>query len=303
MSLFDKLRSALSNTSHKISDGINNIFYKKKLDEDTIDQLEELLLSSDIGVDTSREIISNIRDAKFDESEATSDAVKNLLADIVHNIMSEHATNFSLVDGKLNTVVVCGVNGNGKTTTIGKLAHLYSSQGKKVLIAACDTFRAAAKEQMIEWGKRSECDVLVGSDAQDPASLAHQAMQVAIDTKADLLFIDTAGRLQNQANLMAELSKILKVIKKLDADAPHHVLLVIDATIGQNAFSQVEHFLKVANVTGIIVTKLDGTAKAGVIVGIVNKFKLPVYFIGIGEKLDDLREFDSMDFAKNIVGV
>lgn len=300
-SIFTKLKQALINSSDKISSGIDQIFYKKKLDEQTLNELEELLISSDITPSVAIELVSKLRSIKFDK-EVSSLVIKEKLADIIGQLLIKTSKPFELYDKKLNVILVCGVNGSGKTTTIGKLAAIYSGQGKKVAIAACDTFRAAAVSQLSSWADRSGAMFITGEESADPASVAYTSMQFSIKNDVDILFIDTAGRLHNQKNLMEELGKIVRVIKKIDDTAPHHSILVIDATTGQNVYNQVEQFSAIANIKGLIVTKLDGTAKAGVIVGVVQQFTLPVYFIGIGEKIDDLKSFDPVLFASSLVG-
>ncbi|MFP3017801.1 MAG: signal recognition particle-docking protein FtsY [Candidatus Tisiphia sp.] len=300
-SIFTKLKQALINSSDKISSGIDQIFYKQKLDEQTLNELEELLISSDITPSVAIELVSKLRSIKFDK-EVSSLVIKEQLANIIGQLLIKTSKPFELYDKKLNVILVCGVNGSGKTTTIGKLAAIYSGQGKKVAIAACDTFRAGAVSQLSIWADRSGSMFITGKESADPASVAYTSMQYSINNDVDILFIDTAGRLHNQKNLMEELGKIVRVIKKIDDTAPHHSILVINATTGQNVYNQVEQFSAIANIKGLIVTKLDGTAKAGVIVGVVQQFTLPVYFIGIGEKIDDLKSFDPVLFASSLVG-
>lgn len=299
-SWFGKLKGALSNTSNKISSTINDIFHKKKLDLENIEELEEILITSDLGMEATSEIIENIKNIKFDENISSED-IKNNLAKLMADSILKYQKPFSLHDG-LNIILVCGVNGNGKTTTIGKLANFYIDQGKKVSIAACDTFRAAAVAQLEEWGKRASCRVITSETNSDPSALAYKATEEAIKNKDDILFIDTAGRLHNNKGLMDELSKMIKVIKKLDNNAPSHSLLVLDATTGQNAFNQVKHFDEIAKISGLVITKLDGTAKGGIVIGLCKKFKLPIHFIGIGESIEDLKPFNAEDFCKAIVG-
>lgn len=299
-SWFSKLKGALTNTSSKISSSISDILHKKKLEKADIELLEEILISADLGIDTTQEIISNIEKLKFDNT-ISVDQIKQEVSNIITSSISEYQKTFAL-DNKLNVILVCGVNGNGKTTTIGKLAHFYISQGKKVSIAACDTFRAAAVEQLAAWGAKSNCRVITGEIGSDPASVAYQAMESATKERDDILFIDTAGRLHNNKNLMEELSKIIKVIKKIDDRAPHHTLLVLDATTGQNAFSQVKHFSEIASLTGLVVTKLDGTAKGGIVIGLCKKFNLPIHFIGVGEGKEDLKPFEAKEFTDALVG-
>ncbi len=298
---FGKLKSALTKTSSRISSGIDEIFIKKKLDSESLNSLEELLIASDTGAHVASNIISILKNKKFNK-EVTSQEIKLALAEIIDEILSKQDHNFVLRKG-LNIILVIGVNGNGKTTSIGKLAYYYSQEGKKVAIAACDTFRAAAVDQIKKWSDKAGVTLFQGEEKQDPASVAYKAITKSIEDKVDILFIDTAGRLHNHINLMEELAKIIRVIRKIDESAPHHSLLVIDATTGQNAAVQTGQFKEVAEVTGLIVTKLDGTAKAGSIIGIVSKYSLPVHFIGIGEKAEDLKTFASMDFAKALVGL
>ncbi len=299
---FSKLKGALSKTSSKITSGIEHVLIKKKLDDETLEELEDLLISSDVGTNVSSAIIDSLRAAKFNK-EVSSEEVKQHMAGVVSEILQKQDHQFEIEKGRLNVVLVCGVNGNGKTTTIGKMSELYKNAGHKVAIAACDTFRAAATEQIEEWAKRSSADFFQGEHKADPASVAFKAVTECLDNGTDILFIDTAGRLHNHKNLMDELSKIIKVIKKADPSAPHHSLLVIDATTGQNATMQVEQFKEHSDISGLVITKLDGTAKAGALVGIVQKFNVPVHFIGIGEAVDDLKPFISKDFAASLVGI
>ena len=297
---FDKLKSALTKTSSKIGSSIDHLFIKKKLDNSTLEELEELLISADVGTTTAAEIIDVLRKKKLNK-EISPEEIKTELANIIADILSLQDHSFR-INNNLNIILLCGVNGNGKTTTIGKLASSYIQQNKKVAIAACDTFRAAAAPQLKEWAKRAGALIFSGSEKADPASVAHLAVSESARLGIDLLFIDTAGRLQNQKNLMEELAKIIRVIRKIDPSAPHHIILVIDGTTGQNAFIQAEQFKSVAEISGLIITKLDGTAKAGAVVGMVKKFALPIHFIGIGESINDLKPFESKAFAKALVG-
>jgi fused signal recognition particle receptor len=298
---FNKLKSALSKTTSKISVGIDNIFVKKKLDLETLNALEELLISADVGTKVAGHIIELLRSKKFDK-EITPEDIKSELASIITKMMDKSDHEFRLNEG-LNIILVCGVNGNGKTTSIGKLASVYIRAGKKVAIAACDTFRAAANDQIAQWANKTGAILFSGEEKSDPASVAYKAILESYSNKVDILFIDTAGRLHNQKNLMDELAKIVRVIQKIDQSAPHHSLLVIDATTGQNAFVQTEQFKSLVAISGLVITKLDGTAKAGAIVGIVDKYSLPVHFIGLGEGVDDLKPFVALDFAKALVGM
>lgn len=302
ISIFSKLKQGLSKTSGKISAGIDKIFYKKKLDTETLEELEELLISTDMGSLVAAKIIEEFKSLKFDKEVETTE-IKETLVNLIEQQLLESEIPFNLNKNKLNLVLVCGVNGAGKTTTIGKLAAMYGMQGKKVAVAACDTFRAAAVNQLDSWVTRAKALLITGKEAADPASVAYRAVEESIKQNIDILFIDTAGRLHNKKNLMDELTKIVKVIKKVDANLPTHSVLVIDAITGQNTYNQVEHFNDATNLTGLIVTKLDGSAKAGVIVGVVQKFNLPIYFIGIGEQIEDLKIFNRHDFAKSLVGL
>lgn len=302
ISIFSKLKQGLSKTSGKISAGIDKIFYKKKLDTETLEELEELLISTDMGSLVAAKIIEDFKSLKFDKEVETTE-IKETLANLIEQQLLESEIPFTLNENKLNVVLVCGVNGAGKTTTIGKLAAMYGMQGKKVAVAACDTFRAAAVNQLDSWVTRAKALLITGEEAADPASVAYRAVEESIKQNIDILFIDTAGRLHNKKNLMDELIKIVKVIKKVDENLPTHSVLVIDAITGQNTYNQVEHFNDATNLTGLIVTKLDGSAKAGVIVGVVQKFNLPIYFIGIGEQIEDLKIFNRHDFAKSLLGL
>lgn len=275
---------------------------KRVLDDEMLEQLEELLIASDMGVDTALRVTANIAEGRFGKRLSTQE-IKTLLADEISRIMDGVAKPLPLYPQKPQVVLVVGVNGSGKTTTIGKLASQFKDAGKSVVIAAGDTFRAAAVEQLQVWGDRAGVPVLTAPEGSDPASLAYDSMTKAQELGADLLMIDTAGRLQNRADLMEELSKIVRVIRKKDETAPHNTLLVLDATTGQNALNQVETFQKLADVSGLVMTKLDGTAKGGVLVALADKFGLPIHAIGVGEKIDDLSPFDPQEFAKALTGL
>ena len=274
---------------------------RRILDDDMLEQLEELLIASDMGVDTALRVSANLAEGRMGKKVSTRE-IKTLLATEVARIMEPVAKPLPLYPTKPQVVLVVGVNGSGKTTTIGKLASQFRAAGKKVVIAAGDTFRAAAVEQLQVWGDRAGVPVLTAPEGSDPASLAFDAMTRAQADGADLLMIDTAGRLQNRADLMEELAKIVRVIRKKDPDAPHNTLLVLDATTGQNAINQVETFQKLADVSGLVMTKLDGTAKGGVLVALADKFGLPIHAIGVGEQIDDLAPFDPQDFAAALTG-
>ncbi|QEW19329.1 Signal recognition particle receptor FtsY [Marinibacterium anthonyi] len=275
---------------------------RRTLDDDMLEQLEELLISADMGVDTALRVTANIAEGRYGKRVSTEE-IKRLLAAEIARIMDPVARPMPLYPKRPQVVLVVGVNGSGKTTTIGKLASQFRAAGKSVVIAAGDTFRAAAVEQLQVWGDRAGVPVLTAPEGSDPASLAFDAMTKAEADGADLLMIDTAGRLQNRADLMEELAKIVRVIRKKDPDAPHNTLLVLDATTGQNALSQVETFKSMADVTGLVMTKLDGTARGGVLVALADRFGLPIHAIGVGEQIDDLAPFDPEDFAAALTGL
>ena len=274
---------------------------RRLLDDDMLEQLEELLISSDMGVDTAVRITANLAEGRFGKKLSTAD-IKMALAQEIIRVMEPVARPLPIYEKTPQVILVVGVNGSGKTTTIGKLASQFKKAGKSVVIAAGDTFRAAAVEQLKVWGDRAGVPVLTAPQGSDPASLAFDAMTQAENDGVDLLMIDTAGRLQNRTDLMEELAKIVRVIKKKDPTAPHNTLLVLDATTGQNTLNQVEVFQKLADVSGLIMTKLDGTAKGGVLVSLADKFALPIHAIGVGEQIDDLDAFDPQDFANALTG-
>jgi fused signal recognition particle receptor len=274
---------------------------RRVLDDDMLEQLEELLISSDMGVDTAVRITANLAEGRFGKKLSTAE-IKTALAEEIARVMEPVARPLPIYNKKPQVILVVGVNGSGKTTTIGKLASQLKQSGKSVVIAAGDTFRAAAVGQLKVWGERAGVPVMTAPEGSDPASLAFDAMTQAEADGADLLMIDTAGRLQNRTDLMEELSKIIRVIRKKDPSAPHNTILVLDATTGQNALNQVEVFQKLADVTGLIMTKLDGTAKGGVLVSLADKFALPIHAIGVGEQIDDLDAFDPHEFANALTG-
>ena len=274
---------------------------KRVLDDAMLEELEELLITADMGVDTALKVSARLAEGRFGRAVA-ADEIKRSLADEIAKILEPVARPLPLYSKRPQVVLVVGVNGSGKTTTIGKLASQLRAAGKSVVIAACDTFRAAAVEQLQIWGDRAGVPVLTAAQGSDPASLAFDAMSRAERDGADILLIDTAGRLQNRADLMEELAKIVRVIRKKDPDAPHNTVLVLDATTGQNALSQVEIFQKIANVSGLVMTKLDGTAKGGVLVALADRFGLPIHAIGVGEAIGDLAPFDPDEFATALTG-
>jgi len=275
---------------------------RRLVDDAMLESLEEVLITADMGVDTAARVTANIAEGRFGRRISTAE-LRGALADEVARIMTPVARPLPLYAKKPQVVLVVGVNGSGKTTTIGKLASQFKAAGKKVVIAAGDTFRAAAVEQLQVWGNRAGVPVLTAPEGSDPASLAFDALTRAQDEGADLLMIDTAGRLQNRQDLMEELAKIVRVIRKKDPTAPHNTLLVLDATTGQNAVAQVDIFRKIADVTGLVMTKLDGTAKGGVLVSLADRFGLPIHAIGVGEQIDDLAPFDPEEFARALVGL
>ncbi|KAA9010223.1 signal recognition particle-docking protein FtsY [Histidinibacterium aquaticum] len=275
---------------------------RRTLDDEMLESLEELLITADMGVETAVRVTANLAEGRYGRKVSTQE-IKEALAQEIARIMEPVARPLPLYPSKPQVVLVVGVNGSGKTTTIGKLASQFNAAGKKVVIAAGDTFRAAAVEQLQVWGDRAGVPVLTAPEGSDPASLAFDALGKAQAEGADLLMIDTAGRLQNRADLMEELAKIVRVIRKKDPDAPHNTLLVLDATTGQNAVSQVKTFQELADVSGLVMTKLDGTAKGGVLVALADKFGLPIHAIGVGEQIDDLAPFDPEEFAAALVGL
>ena len=302
VSWWSRLRDGLSRSSSSIGTGISDIFTKRKLDAAMLEDLEDVLIRSDLGVATATRISQAVGKGRYDR-DVSPDDVKAILADEVERVLTPYALPIEIGARKPFVILVVGVNGSGKTTTIGKLAAKFTGEGRNVLLAAGDTFRAAAIAQLTIWGERFGCAVVAREQGSDAAGLAFEAIEQARATGADVLLMDTAGRLQNRAELMAELEKIIRVMRKIDVEAPHAVLLVLDATVGQNAMSQVEIFGKVAGVTGLVMTKLDGTARGGILVAITEKFKLPVHFIGVGETADDLEPFAARDFAEAIAGI
>ena len=301
-SLFARLKSGLSRSSKGLSEGISGVLSKRKLDQATLDGLEELLIAADLGTQLASQVTERLRQTRLDK-DASGEDVRAVLAEEVARALDAVEQPFVLGPARPFVVLVVGVNGGGKTTTIGKLAKRLTGEGKSVVLAACDTFRAAAVEQLKIWGERTGAQVVARAAGADPAGLAFDALALAKKQNADALLIDTAGRLHNKATLMEELQKILRVLKKADPAAPHAVLLVLDATVGQNALAQVEIFRDMVGVTGLAMTKLDGTAKGGVLAALAEKFRLPVHFIGIGEKEDDLRPFVAKDFARSLAGL
>ena len=300
---FSRLKSGLSRSSGDLTQKIASVVTRRRLDQETLDELEEALITADLGVETSAVLVKAVAKDRFGK-EVTDTEVREALAAAVARELEPvaeplpHRARF-----RPPVVLVCGVNGTGKTTTIGKLANQAVGAGLKVVLAACDTFRAAAVEQLEVWGRRNGVPVIRGKEGADPAGLAFDALERARAEGADLLLIDTAGRLQNKQGLMDELRKIVRVLKKVDPEAPHDVVLVLDATTGQNAHNQVEVFKDMVDLTGLIVTKLDGTAKGGVVVALARRFGLPIHAIGVGETIEDLRSFEATAFARALLGL
>ena len=301
MGFFEKLKQGMNKTKNSFDEKINNIFKSfKKVDEDFLDELEEILIMSDIGVDTSVKIMGNLRNRIKKEKIQDEEDVKTALREEMQKILD--ITDISLhLNTKPSVILVVGVNGVGKTTSIGKIANRLAKDGKKVVVAAADTFRAAAVEQLEIWANRAGADIVKREEGSDPASVVYDAIRITREKNADVLIVDTAGRLHNKKYLMDELNKIQKVINKEMADCDKEVLLVIDGTTGQNAISQVKAFKEEADLTGLVITKLDGTAKGGVAIGIVAENHTPIKFIGVGEQIDDMEVFNSEDFVKAII--
>ena len=303
LSWWRRLSSGLKRTSSSLGTAVADLVTKRKLDRAMLEDIEDVLLRADLGTEVAARIAAAVGHGRYDKT-ISADDVKAVVATEVEKVLAAVAKPL-VIDAALKpfVILVVGVNGSGKTTTIGKLASAFSAEGRKVMLAAGDTFRAAAIEQLKVWGERNKVPVIAGAQGSDSASLAFTAVTAARDDNRDVLLIDTAGRLQNKTELMVELEKVVRVIKKVDATAPHAVLLVLDATVGQNALSQVEAFHRTAGVTGLVMTKLDGTARGGILVALSEKYKLPVHFIGVGEGIDDLAPFTARDFAQAIAGI
>jgi fused signal recognition particle receptor len=297
-----RLSGGLKRSSTAIGGAISDLLTKRKLDAATIEEIEDALIRADLGVETARRIATALGEGRHDK-EISSDEVKSIVADEIEKVLAAVAQPLAIdTTQKPFVILVAGVNGSGKTTTIGKLAARYRSEGHKVMLAAGDTFRAAAIDQLKIWSERTGADFIARDSGSDAAGLVFDAVTAAKQKGIDILLIDTAGRLQNRTELMNELEKVVRVMKKVEPSAPHAVLLVLDATVGQNALSQVDIFRKVVGVTGLAMTKLDGTARGGILVAIADKFKVPVHFIGVGEGVDDLAPFSARDFSRAIVG-
>ena len=302
MGIFDRLKSGLSKSSRTLGENLGSIIRRRRLDKETLQELEELLITSDLGLSASADIISNIAQKKI-EGDVSETDIKEMLAAEISEKLASHSGALNPGTHQPFVILMTGVNGAGKTTTIGKLANKFQNDGKSVMLAAGDTFRAAAIEQLNIWGERANVPVVTTKQGGDAAGLAYDALQQAKTTGTDILMIDTAGRLQSNTDLMAELEKIIRVLRKIDPDVPHASLLILDATTGQNALMQAEIFQKSAETSGIIMTKLDGTARGGVLVAIAERLDLPIHYIGVGETAEDLLLFDAEAYARALVGL
>ena len=302
MGIFEKFKLGLQKTASSFSSGLKEIIIKKEIDDKTLDEIEEFLIQSDVGIIASEEIKKIIAEKKVDPNKNKLDEINSILKDYIISLMSplEKSVFFSKKTD-LNAVLVSGVNGVGKTTTIGKIGKILKMNDNKVIFSASDTFRAAAIEQLENWAKKIDVEIIKSSQGSDPASVAYKAVEAAINKNFTHVLIDTAGRLQNKKNLMEEYKKIANVTKKIDPKAPHEVILVLDATSGQNVINQVEEFNKIIPITGLIMTKLDGTAKGGILIAIAKKYKLPIIALGLGEKEDDLQIFEAEKFANSFI--
>ena len=298
MGIFDKFKSGFKKSASAFTSGLRDIVVKKEIDDKTLDRIEEYLIQSDVGVVAASEIKEIISDSKIDPKKDIAEEISTILKEYIISLMKPLENNsFFQKKEKINATLVSGVNGVGKTTTIGKISKILKANGNKVMLAASDTFRAAAIEQLENWANKVEVDITKSSQGADPASVAYKAIEAAIANNFNQVLIDTAGRLQNKKNLMEEYKKIANVTKKIDPEAPHDVILILDATSGQNVINQVEEFNKIIPITGLIMTKLDGTAKGGILLAVAKKYKLPIIALGLGEKEDDLQIFEAEKFA------
>ena len=299
MGIFDKFKSGFKKSASAFTSGLRDIVVKKEIDDKTLDKIEEYLIQSDVGVVAASEIKEIISDSKIDPKKDIAEEINTILKEYIVSLMKPlENDNFFKKKEKINATLVSGVNGVGKTTTIGKISKILKANGNKVMLAASDTFRAAAIEQLENWANKVEVEITKSSQGADPASVAYKAIEEAINNNFNQVLIDTAGRLQNKKNLMEEYKKIANVTKKIDPEAPHDVILVLDATSGQNVINQVEEFNKIIPITGLIMTKLDGTAKGGILLAVAKKYKLPIIALGLGEKEDDLQIFEAEKFAE-----
>ena len=304
MSIFDKFKLGLSKSSKNLSSGLGDLIFKKKIDENMLNELEDFLIHSDVGVESAKELREIFATTKINPKESNKDEIFKIFSDYASKILKPLEKNLKDINiNKPSVILIAGVNGVGKTTTIGKLGKILGQNKKKIVLGAADTFRAAAVNQLDIWAKKISADIIKSNEGSDPASVAYKALEHAKNNNFDYLLIDTAGRLQNKKNLMEEFKKITNVIKKIDPNAPHETFLILDATTGQSAISQVEEFKKLTPITGIIMTKLDGTAKGGILLAVGKKFKLPIVALGMGEKEDDLQIFNARHFADAIMTV
>jgi len=302
MSIFDKFKLGLNKSSKSLSFGLNNLIFKRKIDKNTLNDLEDFLIESDVGVESAKELREKFDNTKIDPKSSEKDEIYKIFSNYISEILKPLEKNLQNIKvNKPSVILIAGVNGVGKTTTIGKLGKILGKNDKKIIFGAADTFRAAAVNQLDAWAKKINADIIKSEEGADPASVAYKALDYAKKNNFDYLLIDTAGRLQNKKNLMDEFKKITTVVKKIDSSAPHETFLILDATTGQNAINQVEEFKKVTPITGIIMTKLDGTAKGGILLAIGRKFKLPIVALGMGEKEDDLQIFNAQHYSKALM--
>ena len=302
MGIFDKFKLGLNKSSKSFSSGLNNLIFKKKIDESMLNELEDFLIESDVGVESAKELREKFANTKVNPKTSGKDEIYKIFSSYISEILKPLEKNLeNIKENKPSVILIAGVNGVGKTTTIGKLGKILGQNNKKIVLGAADTFRAAAVSQLEVWAKKINADIIKSEEGADPASVAYKALDHAKKNNCDYLLIDTAGRLQNKKNLMDEFKKITKVVKKIDSNAPHETFLVLDATTGQSAISQVEEFKKVTPITGIIMAKLDSTAKGGILLAIGRKFKLPIIALGMGEKEDDLQTFNSEYFSNALM--
>ncbi|MDJ1407762.1 MAG: signal recognition particle-docking protein FtsY [Candidatus Midichloria sp.] len=300
MNWFARLKKGLFKTANTLSSGLKVILDRKKLDQESLEEIQDLLVSADVGFAIVDELSKKISNLKIKNEEGLECEVKSFLNHEITEMLKPYAVDLRIVD-KPTTIVLCGVNGNGKTTTAGKLAKRFKDSGKSVMLAACDTFRASAVEQLVAWSERVDCEIVTGQDKQDPSSVAYNAQILAQEQNIDVLIVDTAGRLHNNQNLMFELEKTVRVIQKINSIAPQEIIMVLDGSTGQNALQQLEAFMKVVQITGLIITKLDSSAKGGIVLTLTQKYKIPIYAIGIGEDIEDLNSLDPKLFADAIM--
>jgi len=302
MEIFEKFKLGLKKSSKNFSTGLNDLIYKKKIDENTLDELEDFLIQSDVGVESAKELKEKFSKIKIDSKDPEKNEIFKIFSNYVSDILKPLEKNLENINqNKPSVILIAGVNGVGKTTTIGKLGKILGQNRKKIVLGAADTFRAAAVSQLEVWAKKINAEIIKSEEGSDPASVAYKALDYAKKNNFDYLIIDTAGRLQNKKNLMDEFKKIIKVIKKIDSNTPHETFLILDATTGQSAINQVEEFQKITPLTGIIMTKLDGTAKGGILLAVGKKFNLPIIALGMGEKEDDLQPFNAKHYANALM--